>query len=176
MVNFEKAGSPEIEKCSSLSWLAVYLQLLFRCDFALFAFMLNGHKFKNTNQCDIAASSITMHIKGSCLLCRNISSAAGCFLQHKCLPGVFWARLYGTMSGNEVLWHLLLFPQVWKNKTLTACILLSFWSQCYYSSPSFLPQIPQTGLGPSWNGWQQSPIWNPHRRRRERKRHPLRPC
>lgn len=46
--------------------------------------------------------------------CRNISPAAGCLLQHQCLPGVFRARLYWTMSGHEVMWQLLLLSQVLK--------------------------------------------------------------
>lgn len=71
---------------------------------------------KNTSPCDVAASFIMMLIKGSYLLCRNISSAAGRFLQHKCLLGVFWAWLYRAVSGNEVLWQLLLLSQVWKKR------------------------------------------------------------
>lgn len=112
-----------------------------------------------------------MCIKGSCFLCRNICSAAGRFLQHECLLRVFWAGLYGTMSGYEVLWQLHLLPQVLVLLTaLTSCF------QCSCSSPRFLSQIPQTGLGPTWDGWQRSPIWSPHRRRWERQRHPLWPC
>lgn len=112
-----------------------------------------------------------MCIKGSCLLCRNICSAAGRFLQHECLLRVFWAGLYGTMSGYEVLWQLHLLPQVLILLTaLTSCF------QCSCSSPRFLSQIPQTGLGPTWDGWQRSPIWSPHRRRWERQLHPLWPC
>lgn len=69
MVHFEKAGSTENGN--------------------MFAFMLNGPKFKNTSPCDKAASFLTLHVKGIRLLCRNISSAAGRFLQHKRFPGVF---------------------------------------------------------------------------------------
>lgn len=115
-----------------------------------------------------------MCIKGSCLLCRNICSAAGRFLQHECLLRVFWAGLYGTMSGYEVLWQLHLLPQVLI--LLTASIVLTSCFQFNCSSPRFLSQIPQTGLGPTWDGWQRSPIWSPHRRRWERQRHPLWPC
>lgn len=134
--------------------------------------MLNRHtfKYKPLDHGSILYI-ITMCIKGCCLLYRNICSAAGRFLQHQCLLRVFWAGLHGTMSGYEVLWQLHLLPQVLNLLTaLTSCF------QCCCSPPRFLSQIPQTGLGPTWDGGQRPPIWGPHRRRWERQRHPLRPC
>lgn len=115
-----------------------------------------------------------MCIKGSCLLCRNICSAAGRFLQHECLLRVFRAGLYGTMPGYEVLWQLHLLPQVLI--LYEASIVLASCFQCTCSCPRFLSQIPQTGLGPTGDGWQWSPIWSPHRWRWEWQRHPLWPC
>lgn len=47
-------------------------------------------------------------------LCRNISPAAGCLLQHQCLPGVFRAGPDWAVSGHEVMWQLLLCSQVLK--------------------------------------------------------------
>lgn len=44
--------------------------------------------------------------------CRNISPAAGCLLQHQCLPGVFRTRSGWAISGHEVMWQLLLHSQV----------------------------------------------------------------
>lgn len=54
--------------------------------------------------------------------CRNFSPAAGCLLQHQCLPGIFWAGLEWTISGHEVMWQLLLPPQVFKSANCTAVV------------------------------------------------------
>lgn len=43
---------------------------------------------------------------------RNISPAAGCLLQHQCLPGAFRAGLSWSHTGHETMWPLLLLAQV----------------------------------------------------------------
>lgn len=55
-------------------------------------------------------------------------------------------------------------------------MLLTFCLECSCSSHTLSPQIPQTGLGSIWNGFQRSPIWGPYCRRRERQCHPVWSC
>ena len=48
---------------------------------------------------------------------RDLRTAAGCLLQHQCLPGDLWVGLGRYVSGHEVLWHLLVLSQVGRQAT-----------------------------------------------------------
>lgn len=48
-------------------------------------------------------------------LCRNVGPAAGCFLQHQCIPGILRAGFERPISGHEVMRQLLVLSQVYQN-------------------------------------------------------------
>lgn len=59
--------------------------------------------------------------------CRNFSPAAGCFLQHQCIPWVFWAGLEWPIPGHEVMRQLLLLSQVPKTAKHTLLVDSFLW-------------------------------------------------